>query len=101
MPTCLNVSFFETNRKQTTCTNKFSICLPREQFFLGTVSKQVRMSPDVRQKEMCVQLRIFHLKQRAQNEQAWFKQESRKDNLGNKPQRLYCFLRFAGAKVGT
>jgi hypothetical protein len=25
--------FFETNRKQTTCTNKFSICLPREQFF--------------------------------------------------------------------
>ena len=27
-----------------------------------------------------MQLRIFHLKQRAQNEQAWFKQESRKDN---------------------
>ena len=73
----------------------------RESSFLGTVSKQVGMSPDVRQKEMCVQLRIFHLKQRAQNEQAWFKQESRKDNLGNKPQRLCCFLRFAGAKVGT
>lgn len=41
MPTCLNVSFFETNRKQTTCTNKFSMCLPRYQFCLAEAEKRV------------------------------------------------------------
>ena len=35
MRTSLNVSFFETNRKQTTCTNKFSMCLPRDQFLFS------------------------------------------------------------------
>ena len=35
------MSFFETNRKQTTCTNKFSMCLPRYQFCLAEAEKRV------------------------------------------------------------
>jgi hypothetical protein len=99
----LSMSFYfvlETNRKQTTCTNQFSMFfLWRQQFVLAeAVAKFLLEVSNDTQWEMRVQPHIFHLKE-AQRSQAWFKQES-KQRTGNKL-RLCCFLRFAGAKVGT
>ena len=58
---------FETNRKQTTCTNKFSMCLPRDQFLFSRSWEEsfFLVSQDTQQ-EMHALSRIFHLK--AQNE---------------------------------
>ena len=95
--------FFETNRKQTTNLYKSvfdvfersAILVPKkqQQFFLPWNVKGHS------NRDVCgVHPHIFHLKE-AQRSQAWFKQES-KQRTGNKL-RLCCFLRFAGAKVGT
>ena len=53
----------QIENKQPICTNQFSMCLPRWQFYFWNCLKQFRMSQDILQKEMCVQLRIFHLKE--------------------------------------
>ena len=90
------MSFFETNRKQTTCTNKFSMCLPRYQFCLAEAEKRVFLVSEDTPQEMHALSRIFHLK--AQKEPSLV-QTRVKAKTGNKL-RLCCFLRFAGAKVG-
>ena len=66
---CMSTEFhqphvFETNRKQTTCTNQFSMCLSRRQFQCRNSSRKFfcsGMSEDIHQ-EMRALPRIFHLK---------------------------------------
>ena len=55
-----------TNRKQTTCTNKFSMCLWRQQFDLAEAVVTFFLVSKDTQHEMHALSRIFHLK--AQNE---------------------------------
>ena len=51
------------------------------------------------QSEMCADGRIFHLKdRRLKRGQAWFKAETKTETTA---EQLGCFLRFAGAKVGS
>ena len=51
------------------------------------------------QSEMCAYGRIFHLKdRRLKRGQAWFKAETKTETTA---EQLGCFLRFAGAKVGS
>ena len=95
------VLFCAWNKSKTNNLYKpvFDVFFWRQQFVLAeAVAKFLLEVSNDTQWEMRVQPHIFHLKE-AQRSQAWFKQES-KQRTGNKL-RLCCFLRFAGAKVGT
>ena len=95
---CLSMSFifvFETNRKQTTCTNKFSMCLPRDQFLFSRSWEESFFWCHKTRNKRCMRCRAFFIS-RLKTSQAWFKQES-KQRTGNKL-RLCCFLSVRWSK---
>ena len=92
----------ETNRKQTTCTNLFSMCfcLQRQQFVLAeAVAKFFLEVSNDTQSEMHVQPHIFHLKEKRLKGAKLG--SNRSQGQHRKQASDLCFLRFAGAKVGT